>query len=222
MTPSSHEPGHVIGLDVQLSRGLAYAVLDPTNRVTANGWMDATDPQEVIDSLHSRFRPRAIGIDAPRCPLPRLREHFWTGGQWRKRRASDRGFGRHCEVVVSACGLGRPQWTPTPSEAPEWMAYGFALFAACQSAGVVAEEVFPSAAYTQLANDDSARIDLPLSQFASGPKDMLDAATAGFALNEFLAGRGAAVGDGDGLGRILLPRPVEHPNYLAVSEWPGS
>lgn len=220
MAPSSHESGLVIGIDVQLSRGLAFAAMDTENRVVANGWLDPEPAAEVVGTLQREFDPRAIGIDAPRCPLPTLREHYWSGGQWRGRQAGDRGFGRHCEVVISACGLARPQWTPPAAQAPAWMRLGFDLFNAAARLGVEAEEVFPSAAYRQLVDDPTARMELPLIGFAQGPKDMLDAATAAFSLVEYLAGRGTAVGGGDALGRIILPRPVKHPSFDAVSAWP--
>jgi hypothetical protein len=220
MPPSSHESGPVIGIDVQLSRGLAYAVMDPQHRVVANGWLDPDSAADVVATLQRDFRPRAIGIDAPRCPLSTLRNHYWSGGRWRLRQAGDRGFGRHCEVVISACGLARPQWTPPAADAPAWMRYGFDLFSAAEQDNVEAAEVFPSAAYRQLIDDPTARMEMPLHGFAPGPKDMLDAATAAFSLVEYLAGRGTAVGGGDSLGRIILPRPVRHPSFDAVSAWP--
>lgn len=219
---SSHDDPWFIGIDVQLQRGLAYAVMMPDGRVMTNGWFDGDDASDVIERLAGQFPGARLGIDAPRQPLPSLREHYWSAAGWRKRRAADRGFGRHCEIVIAACGLARPQWTPTVDAAPEWMRLGFALFAESKRMGVEAEEVFPSAAYRMLDKDTQARVEVPLSSFANGPKDMLDATVAALVLREYVQGRGSAVGDGDGLGRILLPRPVEHPSYAMVSAWPGA
>ena len=42
---------------------------------------------------------------------------------------------------------------------------------------------------------------------------------AAFTVREFLAGRGAEVGGGDGLGTIVLPRPIPDP-ISAVLHWP--
>ena len=95
------------------------------------------------------------------------------------------------------------------------------LFEACQGLGVRAEEVFPSAAYKQLDTDPDARIELPLSQFSRGPKDLLDAVVAAFSVREFMQGLGSAFGGCDGLGEIVLPRPIVHPNFAGVSVWPG-
>jgi predicted nuclease with RNAse H fold len=218
---SSHDPRHVIGIDVQISRGLAVAVMDRKGVVIESLWRSADAPEAVIAELSGRYAPAAFAVDAPRCPLPSPRIHYWDGDRWRARRKADRGFGRHCEVVISACGLARPQWTPIGPGAPDWMICGFRLFTACVQQGLAVEEVFPSAAYTQLAGDAEARVEMPLNGFAQGPKDMLDAVLAAYSLHEFTRGCGAECGNGDGLGRIVLPRPVEHPVFAAVQGWPG-
>jgi predicted nuclease with RNAse H fold len=218
---SSHDPRHVIGIDVQIARGLAIAVMDRTGVVIECLWRAADTPEAVIAELSGRYAHAAFAVDAPRCPLSSPRIHYWDGDRWRAKRKADRGFGRHCEVVVSACGLARPQWTPIAPVAPEWMVCGFRLFAACEQRQIPVEEVFPSATYAQLAGDADARVEMPLNGFAQGPKDMLDAVLAAYSLHEFMHGRGAECGDGDGLGRIVLPRPVEHPAFAAVQRWPG-
>jgi hypothetical protein len=51
---------------------------------------------------------------------------------------------------------------------------------------------------------------------------MLDAVVAAFSLQEFLHDRGGQCGDGDGLGRIVLPRPITHASYASVQRWPGA
>jgi len=183
-------------------------------------WRSAEAAGSVIDELSGQYPGAAFAIDAPRRPLPTPRVHYWNGERWRARRKADRGFGRHCEVVIAACGLARPQWTPVAPTAPDWMTCGFELFAACVSQGLTVEEVFPSASYGQLTGDASARVEMPLNGFARGPKDMLDAVVAAFSLREFMADRGDQCGNGDGLGRIVLPRPITHPAFAAVQCWP--
>jgi hypothetical protein len=220
MARSSHEPEHFIGIDVQIRRGLAIAVMDGSGSISHNLWQAADEPKDAIESLLSRYPNAAFGIDAPRRPLPAPREHYWDRTGWRARRPSDRGHGRHCEVVVSACRLARPQWTPLADAAPDWMRLGFALFEACETVGVSAEEVFPSAAYKQLEHDPSAQVQLSWRGFAPGPKDMLDASMAAYSLREYRSGRGGACGGGDGLGTIVLPRPVGNTVYAAVQQWP--
>jgi hypothetical protein len=99
------------------------------------------------------------------------------------------------------------------------MKLGFELFAA---AAVVADvyEVFPSASYKLLHGDASARLVMDLSGFSLGPKDMLDAHIAAFTVQEFLRGRGEAIGGGDGLGEIVLPRKITN-RRSGVLLWPN-
>jgi predicted nuclease with RNAse H fold len=210
-----------IGIDVQLERGLAVAVMDDRARVIRTTWFGSGQPNTTASDLAQRYPGATVGIDAPRQPLRQPRQRYWTRSGWRSARPGDRGHGRHCEVAVAALGLARPQWTPLHDAAPAWMAEGFALFEALEKRGLTTEEVFPSAAYRQLDQDPSATLTMPLSSFANGPKDMLDAVVAAFSVREFVQGRGCAVGGGDGLGRIVLPRPLE-PDCRAqgVLAWP--
>lgn len=103
---------------------------------------------------------------------------------------------------------------------PEWMQLGVALFDALAVLGQPHEihEVFPTASYRMLAGHREPAITLNLESFALGPKDMLDACVAAVTVREYHLGRGSAVGGGDGLGAIILPRPIEenHP----VHHWP--
>lgn len=211
-----------VGIDLQLARGLAYAAMTADGAVIHNGWLDPTEPAGIAAELSQRFPGAAVGIDAPRRPLDEPRQHYWDGANWRKKRHSDKGLGRHCEVVVSACGLARPQWTPLHSRAPEWMRWGFALFEALERLGIRTEEVFPSASYRMLEADSQARLTIPLSGFLPGPKDMLDAVVAAFTLREFIQGRGCEVGGGDGLGTIVLPRPLFGAKAADLAAWPGT
>ena len=53
-----------------------------------------------------------------------------------------------------------------------------------------------------------------------GPKDMLDSWVAAATVREFVEGRGTEVGGGDGLGTIILPRPLPEPVIDEVLRWP--
>jgi hypothetical protein len=99
------------------------------------------------------------------------------------------------------------------------MEVGFRFFSVLTEAAD-AYEVFPSAAYAQLAESEDAVLPISLKGFVHGPKDMLDAYVAAYTVREYLAGRGAAVGGGDGLGEIILPRPLPG-QATAVLQWPG-
>lgn len=214
-----------IGIDIQLARGCPYAILDAAGEPVAAGWLPGQDVAAAAASLDRALaqlaagRPTqvAIGIDAPRCFLPAPRPWYWAGDRWRPATGRDRGAGRHCEVVIAALGLARPQWTPLEAGAPEWMRLGVALFEALGSRYTV-YETFPSASYLQLKDDPSLRIGVRLGDFHGGPKDMLDAYVAASTVREYARGVGCAVGGGDGLGTIILPRPVA--STSAVLHWP--
>jgi len=122
-------------------------------------------------------------------------------------------------VVIKAHGIANPQWTPLAGSAPEWMKVGFRLFELL-AARVDVYEVFPSASYTLLQWDPSTRVQMSFEGFRPGPKDMLDSVVAAATVREFDVGRGASVGGGDGLGEIVLPRPLPHP-IAGVLRWPG-
>ena len=64
-------------------------------------------------------------------------------------------------------------------------------------------------------------VTVDFAAFADGPKDVVDACVAAVTVREFEAGRGFAVGGGDGLGAIVLPRPPESGLDSAVLRWPG-
>lgn len=213
-------PNAYIGIDVQLQRPCAFAVVDEKGTLADSGWfVSAKEGRERLSPFVDRYQLN-IGIDAPRMPLPAPRPFYWGGGKqaWRKRKASDKGLGRHCEVVVKAHNLGNPQWTPMQDEAPDWMELGFELFEALSEIGST-YEVFPSASYMMLDNDPSVVMAVNFSQLRTGPKDMLDAWMAAATVREFVAGRGMEVGGGDGLGTIILPRPLQQVIPRVLS-WP--
>jgi len=212
------------GIDVQLSRPCAIALIDAAGRSVATHWLPAESESVVaraaVDFV-KRFPPMAVGIDAPRGPLPTERMHYWETGpkRWRYARTTDLGRGRHCEVVVAAHRLASPQWTPLRVDAPPWMLLGFALFAALGSV-VDTYEVFPAASY-RLLRGSEARVEVDLAAFLPGPKDLLDAYVGAITVREYVQGRGIAVGGKDGLGEIILPRPIPQP-IPAVLDWPAA
>jgi hypothetical protein len=222
-------PTYSLGLDVQVARGCPYVLLDDTGQPADAGWLRGGQDEvagalsALVDRLGSHCRlPVAVGIDAPRRPLPSARQWYWEGStaQWRCGRPADRGNGRHCEVVIAAHRLANPQWTPTEGNAPPWMQLGFALFESLKNRTAV-HEVFPSASYRMLAGDMTARIGLRLGDFYPDPKDMLDAYIAAATVREFVQGRGSEAGGGDGLGTIVLPRPLpRNERLLGVLQWP--
>lgn len=207
-----------IGLDVQTRRGLPYAVVNHDRNVTDSGWISVENAVPELRQLVSSQESRpAVGIDAPRMPLPKLRTWSFVGGRWIRDREGKNG--RHCELVIKKLDLANPQWTRLEEDSPGWMRLGFELFAAAESSGALVHEVFPTASYSAFETlGESDRVNLPLNNFRRGPKDMLDAVVAAYTVLRFGGGLGCEVGGGDGLGTIILPTPVEaHP----ISSWPG-
>jgi hypothetical protein len=100
------------------------------------------------------------------------------------------------------------------------MNVGFDLFKKLEPLGQT-YEVFPSASYRQLKEDRETRISLSFAAFAHGPKDMLDACVAAATTREFCLGRGTEVGGGDGLGTIVLPRPIGDIPHRSFFSWPA-
>jgi hypothetical protein len=215
-----------VGIDVQTARGCALAAVDASGRSVACYWADAADPQVLAATVREGLerlgvQELAIGIDAPRGALKRPRRWYWDGRtrRWRNRRRSETGRGRHCEVVIAAHRLANPQWTPSRREAPGWMQLGFSLYRHLTGAGQL-YEVFPTASYNLLAGEQ-LRVEIDLARFADGPKDMLDAYVAAATVREFVQRRGMEVGGGDGLGTIILPRPLPGP-IPEVLRWPAA
>jgi predicted nuclease with RNAse H fold len=99
------------------------------------------------------------------------------------------------------------------------MKLGFDLFAAIENI-VRVHEVFPTASYALLKDVKDVRITADFSACNPGPKDMLDAWVAAATVREFLEGRGCEVGGGDGMGSIILPRPLPKPIIKEVLTWP--
>lgn len=201
-----------LGIDIQTRRDCCYAVINDSGKLEKSGWfLDAIpDAADLIKELQTSSQV-AVGIDAPRMPLNSERRWFWSGARrkWTARKGQ-KGYGRHCEIVISAHRLANPQWTPLERDAPPWMLLGFKLFSALEGFARV-HEVFPTASYALLKGNSDVRIDADFSACKPGPKDMLDAWVAAATVREFVAGRGSEVGGGDGLGTIILPRPLPAP-----------
>jgi predicted nuclease with RNAse H fold len=200
-----------IGIDISEDRGCAVAAIDGSGRSLGSTWSrcDVDDVVREVRLLGNGSGELTIGIDSPRMPSETSRAWYWSRRAlgWRPRLTGERGWGRHCEVVIAALRLANPQWTPPGDAAPGWMRFGFSLFRALEGSGEVLE-VFPSASYTQLNESDEPRLEISFRAFAPGPKDMLDAFLGAVTVLEYKKGNGSEVGGGDGLGSIVLPRPI--------------
>jgi len=212
---------YYIGIDIQIRRNCCYAIIDESGILIESGWF-SNDEVDAVDLLKrwSKSGQIHVGIDAPRMPLVSKRQWYWSGAKrkWSPRKAQ-KGHGRHCEVVISAHRLANPQWTPLQQDAPDWMLLGFKLYSALEDFAKV-YEVFPTASYALLEGNPDVRIEADFSACKPGPKDMLDALVAAATVREFTKGRGTEVGGGDGLGTIILPRPLPQPVIKEVLEWP--
>ena len=189
-----------------------------------SGWVPSDDRcaptlRATLERIGGNSSRRCIGIDAPRMALPSRPEWSWSAAQSKWSASGVVAAGRHCEVIVAAHKLASPQWTPLERDAPEWMRLGFSLFSELNDLGPLFE-IFPSAAYRQLERDSDASFSIMLSDFSRGPTDMLDAAVGAFVVREFIGGKGCEVGGGDGLGRIILPRPIDD-RQPSMLNWPG-
>ena len=210
-----------VGIDVQVNRDCCYAIIDDSSWLVNSGWFSniETGFVHMLERL-SESTAVEVGIDAPRIPLNQRRQWYWNGSRRRwERRSSQKGYGRHCEIVVSAHGIARPQWTPVAGKVPGWMQLGFNLFSILENIATV-HEVFPTASYSLLQGHTDIRINADFSACNHGPKDMLDAWVAAVTVSEFVGGRGTEVGGGDGLGTIILPRPLPPPVIEEVLNFP--
>ena len=155
-------------------------------------------------------------------PLVSKRRWYWSGAKRRwNRRRTQKGNGRHCEVVIRAHRLANPQWTPLEHGASEWMQLGFKLYSALKGHAIV-HEVFPTASYALLQGNTDVRINANFSACRPGPKDMLDSWVAAATVREFVNGKGTEVGGGDEMGTIILPRPLPEPVINEVLTWPSN
>ena len=198
------------GVDVQIKRGCCYYIIDDDKKYVASGWIKENIPQSFKDIFlrTSSNDPKqiAIGIDAPRMPINKLRTRGFDKktNSWFEN--GDEKLGRECEVIIKSYNIANPQWTRTYEDSPEWMQLGFSIFESIKDFPFV-YEVFPSASYKMLENEN-VKYELCLNKFNSGVKDMLDASVAALTVFEFVNGQGCEVGGDDGLGTIVLPRKI--------------
>lgn len=211
-----------VGIDIQTRRDCCYAISDNSGNLQESGWFgdDQTQFFDLLKKLSVNSK-LYVGIDAPRMALIAPRQWYWVGNKrkWRTKTKRDKGCGRHCEIIVSAHKLANPQWTPLYHEAPDWMLRGFTLF---EELGTFLPtfEVFPTASYSLLFGVKKVKVHIDFSACLLGPKDMIDALVASVTVREFIRGEGIEVGNGDGLGSIVLPRPLPNPFLDEVLNWP--
>ena len=198
------------GIDVQTSRECSYYIIDENKNYVASGWIKENIPQSFINLFlkltNNNLEQIAIGIDAPRMPIKKLRKRSFNKktNSWMEK--EDEKLGRECEVIIKSYNIANPQWTRTYEDSPEWMRLGFSIFDSLKDFQFI-YEVFPSASYKMLEKE-KLKYELCLNDFVSGVKDMLDASVAAITVYEFVNGRGCEVGGEDGLGTIVLPRHI--------------
>jgi predicted nuclease with RNAse H fold len=199
------------GIDVQISRGCTYYIMNADKKYVKSGWFNKSIPQSFknlfLEITNNQTDKIAIGIDAPRMPIKKLRTRYFDKKKNVWRLETKKSNGRECEVIVKSYNLANPQWTRTFTESPDWMKLGFRIFSELKDFQFV-YEVFPSASYTMLENEN-VKYELCLNEFNKGVKDMFDASVAAFTVCEYVNGRGCEVGGEDGLGTIVLPRKIK-------------
>jgi hypothetical protein len=219
-----------MGIDVQVRRDCPYLVLDNKASCIVSGWLEGESNEEICEALiivinkirNNGIGNIAIGIDSPRVPLISPRQYFWQGNHWRNRREGERGYGRHCEVILKALNLANPQWTPIKNECPSWMKLGFDIFSCLENINKIKVfEVFPSASYAILKDRTNPKVTIDFSKFLPGPKDMIDACVSAVTVQEYIQDRGCEVGGGDGLGKVILPGPLGVEDTHPVLRWPA-
>lgn len=218
-----------MGIDVQIKNGCSYFIVDEKPEIVNSGWAQKNTFLKTAHQLRSvaletsegQLDNIAIGIDSPRMPLKYKRKYFWNQRKsaWRLKRPNEKGYGRHCEVVVKSLGIANPQWTGIDEDCPDWMKLGFMVYEVMKDFKYVFE-VFPSASYNLLRKDHDLKVKINFANFSQGPKDMIDACIAAMTAYEFVHGRGSEVGGGDGLGSIILPRPLIGKPSRELLSWP--
>lgn len=198
------------GIDVQISRGCCYYIINQNKKYVVSGWINENIPQTfkklLLEVSNNQPETISIGIDAPRMPIRKLRTRYFDRkiNSWIEK--TKQSVGRECEVIIKSYSIANSQWTKTLAESPEWMKLGYNIFSALKEFPYV-YEVFPSASYKMLEKENLA-YELCLNSFTGGVKDILDASVAAITVYEFVNGRGCEVGGDDGLGTIVLPRKI--------------
>lgn len=202
------------GTDVQLNRGCCYYILNENKNYVTSGWIKENIAQSLKDLFFNitsnDINQIAIGIDAPRMPLKKLRKRSFDKNTRSWIEKADHKLGRECEVIIKSYNIANPQWTRTYEDSPAWMKLGYSIFNSLKEFPSL-YEVFPSASYKMLEKEN-VKFELCLNNFTSGIKDMLDASVCATTVYEFLHGKGCEVGGEDGLGSIILPRRIRHWN----------
>ena len=145
------------GIDVQISRGCSYYIIDRNKKFVTNGWVKKDIPKTLKTILSEicsgELETIAIGIDAPRMPIKKLRTRYFDkkNNVWVEK--SKKCFGRECEVIIKSHNIANPQWTRTYAESPKWMKLGFEIFSELKDFPFV-YEVFPSASYKMFENEN--------------------------------------------------------------------
>ena len=87
------------GIDVQINRGCCYYIIDQNKKYGVSGWIKEKIPQTFqklfIDLSDNQTDTIAIGIDAPRMPIKKMRTRYFD-------RKIMRGLKKpHKELVVN-------------------------------------------------------------------------------------------------------------------------
>jgi hypothetical protein len=205
------------GIDVQISRGCSYYIIDNNKSFISSGWIKDNIPDSIKNLFSSisdnHYDQIAIGIDAPRMPITKLRKRTFDRKNNRWIENNEGKIGRECEVLIKSYNIANPQWTNTLENSEDWMKLGYSIFSKLIEFPFV-YEVFPSASYRMLAKEN-IKYELCLNGFNGGVKDMLDASVAAVTVYEFINLKGCEVGGGDGLGTIVMPRKIE--DFLSMN-----
>jgi hypothetical protein len=117
------------GIDVQISRGCCYYIINQNNKYVVSGWIKENIPQTfnklLLEISNNQPDTISIGIDAPRMPIRKLRTRYFDRkiNSWVEK--TKQSVGRECEVIIKSYSIANPQWTKTLAESPEWMKLGY-------------------------------------------------------------------------------------------------
>jgi hypothetical protein len=108
---------YFMGIDVQIRRRCPYLILNHKKICVSSGWLERDSKDGICGNLlqlinaleNNGIGTIAIGIDAPRVPLSTTRKYFWDGkrNRW-KGKSGQRGYGRHCEVILKSLNIANP------------------------------------------------------------------------------------------------------------------
>ena len=198
-----------IGLAPGLAGRTAFAILDGAGNFLDAGFFEGSLPTELTRQIEAGLASGlavVFGVDAARHALTRLRYWNWepTAEHWvRLLRGADTG--RHAEIILRAHGFRGTRWSVTAAP----------IYQALQALpGTVIYEVCAEAAFQ--AMDPGSP---PPEPSAAAGASLEHATLAATTSREFFAGRGQEIGGGDGLGTIILPRPLRR-RVEGVLEWP--